>query len=67
MRVVSDAAAAPNRHARDMTQSTLTAILPTLMVGWLMVMAGLGKKRLDFRPRACPSCGRRRCACAGRH
>jgi hypothetical protein len=50
-----------------MSQNALATILPTLMVGWLMVMAGLGKKRLDVRPKPCVSCGRRRCSCASRH
>ena len=49
-----------------MTQHTLTTILPTVMVGWLMVMAGLGKRKLERRPQACPSCGRRHCVCAVR-
>jgi len=43
-----------------------STILPTLMVGWLMVIAGLGKKRLDLRPKPCALCGRRRCICASR-
>jgi hypothetical protein len=30
---------------------TTWTILPTLIAGWLMVVAGLGKKRLDRRPR----------------
>lgn len=49
-----------------MSQTTFSTILPTLMVGWLMVIAGLGKKRLDLRPKACATCGRRRCICASR-
>jgi hypothetical protein len=49
-----------------MTQHGFSAILPTLMVGWLMVVAGLGKKRLDLRPKSCATCGRRRCVCASR-
>jgi hypothetical protein len=44
----------------------LTAVLPTLAVGWLMVVAGLGKRRLELRPPACPSCGHRLCRCASR-
>lgn len=51
---------------RSMTQNALTTILPTLMVGWLMVIAGLGKRKLDLRPRVCATCGRRRCTCASR-
>jgi len=58
------------RHHLDklaaMTEHALTTILPTLMVGWLMVMAGLGKRKLERRPHVCPSCGRRRCICAAR-
>ncbi len=50
-----------------MGQNAFATILPTLAAGWLMVMAGLGKRRLDLRPRACPHCGRRRCVCATRH
>jgi hypothetical protein len=49
-----------------MSQHAAT-ILPTLMVGWLMVMSGLGKKRLVLRSRTCHSCRRRRCVCASRH
>ena len=45
-----------------MTAGTFPAILPTLMVGWLMVVAGLGKRRLEFRPR-CRQCGHRHCHC----
>jgi hypothetical protein len=40
--------------------------LSTLAVGWLMVVAGLGKRRLALRPKACPTCGRRLCRCATR-
>ncbi|HET7568096.1 MAG TPA: hypothetical protein VFJ91_08910 [Gaiellaceae bacterium] len=50
-----------------MSQGALTTILPTLMVGWLMVVAGLGKKRLELRPKACPRCGHRHCTCGARH
>jgi hypothetical protein len=49
-----------------MGQTTFATILPTLMVGGLMVIAGLGKKRLDLRPRPCATCGRRRCVCRTR-
>jgi len=28
----------------------LSTILPTLLAGWLMIVAGLGKKRLERRP-----------------
>ncbi|HKI91045.1 MAG TPA: hypothetical protein VJ986_01985 [Gaiellaceae bacterium] len=49
-----------------MTGYALTTIFTTLMVGWLMVMAGLGKRKLERRPRVCPTCGRRRCVCAVR-
>jgi len=34
-----------------MTAGHFSAILPTLMVGWLMVVAGLGKRRLELRPK----------------
>jgi hypothetical protein len=49
-----------------MSGHALTTILPTLAAGWLMVVAGLGKRRLELRPRACPTCGRRICHCAAR-
>ncbi|MBX5473598.1 MAG: hypothetical protein IRZ20_01105 [Thermoleophilia bacterium] len=49
-----------------MSQTPLVTILPTLLAGWLMVVAGLGKRRLELRPRACPRCGHRRCCCASR-
>jgi len=49
-----------------MSQGALTTILPTLMVGWLMVVAGLGKRRLDLRSKTCATCGRRHCICASR-
>jgi hypothetical protein len=41
----------------------LAEILPTLMVGWLMVVAGLGKRRLERRPPVCPRCRQRSCIC----
>jgi hypothetical protein len=50
----------------SMTNGTFTTILPTLAVGWLMVIAGLGKRRLELRPKVCATCGRRRCTCASR-
>jgi hypothetical protein len=50
-----------------MTGNAFSTILPTLIVGWLMVVAGLGKRKLDLRPKACATCGRRRCVCATRH
>ncbi|HVS84144.1 MAG TPA: hypothetical protein VHD91_00770 [Gaiellaceae bacterium] len=34
-----------------MANGTFSVILPTLMVGWLMVISGLGKKRLELRPK----------------
>jgi hypothetical protein len=49
-----------------MSQSMVGAIVPTLMVGWLMVIAGLGKRKLDLRPKVCATCGRRRCVCSSR-
>jgi len=51
---------------RTMSAHALTTILPTLAAGWLMVVAGLGKRKLEFRPRACPTCGHRICRCASR-
>lgn len=50
----------------SMSQQTFTTILPTLAVGWLMVVAGLGKRKLDLRPPACRNCGRRFCHCSSR-
>jgi hypothetical protein len=41
-------------------------VLSSLAVGWLMVVAGLGKRQLVLRPKACPTCGRRLCRCASR-
>ena len=41
----------------------------TTAVGWLMIVAGIGKRTLGWRhgPRVCPSCGRERirrtCGC----
>ncbi len=49
-----------------MSHQALTTLLPTLAAGWLMVMAGLGKHKLERRPRVCPTCGRRSCICASR-
>jgi len=50
-----------------MTASHLIAtILPTLMVGWAMVVAGLGKRKLERRPPVCPRCGHRACICGSR-
>jgi hypothetical protein len=49
-----------------MSHHALSTILPTLAAGWLMVVAGLGKRRLELRPKACPTCGRRICRCAAR-
>jgi hypothetical protein len=63
----ADAAALQRRHAACMSQHAFATIMPTLMVGWLMVIAGLGKKRLDLRPKTCAICGRRRCICGTRH
>jgi hypothetical protein len=41
-------------------------VLSTVAVGWLMVIAGLGKRQLALRPKVCPTCGRRLCRCAWR-
>ncbi len=43
-----------------MTGQTLTLILSTTGIGYLMVKAGLGKHALETRRRrrVCPSCGR---------
>jgi hypothetical protein len=46
--------------------SHIAAIVPTLMAGWLMVVAGLGKKRLERRARICPRCRHRSCVCGSR-
>jgi hypothetical protein len=51
---------------QPMSHQAFTAILPSLAAGWLMVVAGLGKRRLELRPRACSTCGRRLCRCASR-
>jgi hypothetical protein len=51
---------------KAMSQHALSTILPTLAAGWLMVVAGLGKRRLELRPKACPTCGRRICRCGAR-
>ncbi|HZQ04541.1 MAG TPA: hypothetical protein VFA88_11040 [Gaiellaceae bacterium] len=48
----------------------LVVTVLVLVVGWLMLQAGLAKKALELRhpPRACPSCGRpsTACRCVGR-
>jgi hypothetical protein len=49
-----------------MAEHLFTPILSTLMVGWLMVIAGLGKRKLSLRPKVCATCGRRLCTCASR-
>jgi hypothetical protein len=36
------------------------------MVGWLMVVAGFGKRKLERRPHVCPRCGQRACICSSR-
>jgi hypothetical protein len=43
-----------------MTAQTLTLVLSSTAVGYVMVKAGLGKHALEFRRRrrVCPSCGR---------
>jgi hypothetical protein len=64
--VASDAAPLPACHRSGMSNQAFTTILPTLVVGWLMVVAGLGKRKLDLRPSACPTCGRRLCRCGSR-
>lgn len=40
---------------------TVTLVVLTLAVGWLMAAAGLQKSALELRrrKRTCPSCGRR--------
>jgi hypothetical protein len=49
----------------------LVFALPTLAIGWLMLYAGMGKKRLAWRqPGTCRRCGRllESCSCpAHRH
>lgn len=49
-----------------MSSHAVATILPTLMVGWLMVVAGLGKRKLERRAQVCPRCGHRACVCASR-
>jgi hypothetical protein len=49
-----------------MGQHAFPTVLSTLAAGWLMVVAGLGKRRLVLRPPACPTCRRRFCRCASR-
>jgi hypothetical protein len=49
-----------------MSSHTIATILPTLMVGWLMVVAGFGKRKLERRPHVCPRCGQRACMCSSR-
>ena len=44
----------------------LSTILPTAMAGFVMVWAGLGKKRLERRPQECRNCHRRSCTCSAR-
>jgi hypothetical protein len=46
---------------------TAAAIAATAGIGWMMIVAGVGKSALEWRRRRriCPSCGRdtRACAC----
>jgi hypothetical protein len=49
-----------------MSSHTIATILPTLMVGWLMVVAGLGKRKLERRAHVCPRCGQKACICGSR-
>ncbi|HXY79880.1 MAG TPA: hypothetical protein VEH55_00805 [Gaiellaceae bacterium] len=44
----------------------VSAILPVATAGWIMVWAGLRKRKLEHRPHACPRCHRRPCICASR-
>ena len=47
-----------------------TLAVVSMLVGWLMTLAGVGKRSLEWRPRRriCPSCGReivaRVCGCS---
>jgi hypothetical protein len=43
-----------------MTPHVMTLVIATLVVGWLMTVAGLQKSALELkrRRRICPSCGR---------
>jgi hypothetical protein len=43
-----------------MTPHVITLAIATLVVGWLMAVAGLQKSALELkkRRRICPSCGR---------
>ncbi len=45
----------------------LSTLLPTIVAGWIMVWAGLGKKRLEHRRQECRNCHRRSCTCSSRH
>gem|GEM_PF-1567068 len=48
------------------TAQIYTALLPTVLAGWLMVWVGFGKRRLERRPQECRRCHRRSCICASR-
>jgi hypothetical protein len=49
-----------------MSSHAFATILPTLMVGWLMVIAGFGKRKLERRSTVCRHCGHRACVCGTR-
>ena len=60
-------AGAAGRHHWDMTGShAFATILPTLIVGWAMVVAGFTKRKLERRAPVCPRCGHRACICGSR-
>lgn len=46
-----------------MTANVLVSSLASLVAAYLMLGAGLAKKRLEWRPPACRSCGRNRLVC----
>jgi hypothetical protein len=66
--IVPEVGAVAVSHGVSMGVShAVTTILPTLMAGWIMVWAGLKKRRLEHRPQECTRCHRRSCTCASRH
>jgi len=46
-----------------MAAHVLTTLLLTLVAGWLMLAAGVGKRRLELRPCLCRQCGRPSLVC----
>jgi hypothetical protein len=69
LRVSADAARR-RRCDADAMHSQVVLAASTVGIGWLMVLAGLGKKRLAWRePGLCRRCGRplETCSCPQRH